>query len=101
MRILVLLALAGALAAADYNLLIRNARVIDGSGNPWFRADVGVRDGKIAAIGNLATASADRTVDAKERVAAPGFIDVHTHVEGGIERIPEAANYVSDGVTTV
>ncbi len=101
MRILVLLALAGALAAADYNLLIRNARVIDGSGNPWFRADVGVRDGKIAAIGNLATASADRTVDAKERVAAPGFIDVHTHVEGGIDRIPEAGNYVTDGVTTV
>lgn len=87
--------------AADYDLLIRNARVIDGSGNPWYRADVGIRDGKIAALGNLTRATATRTVDARERVVAPGFIDVHTHVEGGIERLPEAANFVQDGVTTI
>ena len=101
MRILFWLALACPLAAADFDLLVRDARVIDGSGNPWFRADIGIREGKIAAVGRLSGASAARTIDAKGRVAAPGFIDVHTHVEGGIDRHPEAGNYVTDGVTLV
>src|SRR4051812_37925850 len=99
-RMLVLLAPLLA-AAADYDLVIRNARVIDGSGNAWYRGDVAVKDGKIAAIGNLANASATRTIDAHERVVAPGFIDVHTHVEGGVERNPRGDNFLLDGVTTV
>lgn len=90
-----------AVPAADYDLLIRNARVIDGAGNPWFRADVAIKDGRIAAIGRLAGAAAARTVDARERIVAPGFIDVHTHIEGGIERNPRADNFLLDGVTTV
>ena len=89
------------LFAADYDLLIRNARVIDGTGNPWFRADVGVTAGKIAAIGNLKDSKAARTIDAHDRIAAPGFIDVHTHIEGGIEKVPRADNFLTDGVTTV
>ena len=56
------------LLAADYDLLIRNARVVDGAGNPWFRADVAVKNGKIAAIGRLAAASAARSIDAQGRV---------------------------------
>lgn len=87
--------------AAGYDLLIRNARVVDGSGNPWFHADVAVENGKIAAIGKLQDASAKRAVDARGLVLAPGFIDVHTHVEGGILKIPAAGNYVRDGVTTI
>jgi len=90
-----------AAAAADYDILIRNARVIDGSGNAWFRADVAVKDGRIAAVGRLANATAARTIEARERVAAPGFIDVHTHVEGGVERNPRGDNFLLDGVTTV
>src|SRR5205814_3569613 len=89
------------LSAADYDLLIRNARVIDGTGNPWYRADVAVKDGRIAAAGNLGQRSATRTIDANERVLAPGFIDVHTHIEGGVEKVPGGDNYVMDGVTTV
>ncbi len=89
------------LHAADYDILIRNARVIDGSGNPWFRADVGIRDGRIASIGRLEGQSAYRTIDAAGRVVAPGFIDVHTHVEGDVEKIPTGDNYLLDGVTTV
>ncbi len=88
-------------AAADYDVLIRNARVIDGSGNAGFRADVAVKDGRIAAVGQLAGASAARSIDAAGRVIAPGFIDVHTHVEGNIERNPRADNFLLDGVTTV
>jgi N-acyl-D-amino-acid deacylase len=87
--------------AADYDLLIRNGRVIDGSGGAAVRADVAVKDGRIAAVGQLAGASATRTIDAGGRVVAPGFIDVHTHVEGGIERNPRADNFLLDGVTTV
>lgn len=101
MRGLMLLAAALPLFAADYEILIRNARVIDGSGNPWYTADVGVRAGKIAAIGKLEHATANRVVDAGGRVLAPGFIDVHTHVESSVEKIPTADNYVTDGVTTI
>jgi N-acyl-D-amino-acid deacylase len=100
-RLLPILACCAALSAADFDLLFRNARVVDGSGNPWFRADVGVKNGRIAAIGALPAATATRTIDARERVLAPGFIDVHTHIEGAIERIPSAGNFVTDGVTTV
>ena len=89
------------LFAADYDLLIRNARVIDGTGNPWFRADVAISAGKITSIGNLKNATATRTIDAQDRIVAPGFIDVHTHIEGGIEKVPRADNYLTDGVTTV
>lgn len=89
------------LQAADYDILIQNARVADGTGNPWFRADIGVRDGRIAAIGQIRNASAFRIIDAAGRVAAPGFIDVHTHIEGAIEKVPRADNFLLDGVTTV
>jgi len=97
-----LLLLAPVLAwAADYDLLIRNGRLIDGSGSAAVRADVAVKDGKIAAVGQLGSATATRTIDAAGRVVAPGFIDVHTHVEGNIERSPRADNFLLDGVTTV
>jgi len=86
--------------AADYDLVIRNARIIDGSGNPWYLADIGVKGGKIAAIGKLASATADRTIDAANRVVTPGFIDVHTHVED-LEKVPRADNYLLDGVTSI
>src|SRR6185369_13626405 len=86
----------------DYDVLIRNARVIDGTGNAWMRADVAVKDGRIAMVGKVpAAATATRLIDVRERVVAPGFIDVHTHVEGGVERNPRADNFLLDGVTTV
>jgi N-acyl-D-amino-acid deacylase len=96
-----LVCLAARPQAAQYDLLFRNARVIDGTGNAWYRADVAVAGGRIAAIGRLADASAARTIDAAGRVLAPGFIDVHTHVEQGLEKVPRADNYLLDGVTSV
>jgi N-acyl-D-amino-acid deacylase len=101
MRLIPLFCLAVSVSAADYDLMIRNARVADGTGNPWYHADVGVRDGRIAAVGDLSHDAAKRVIDAKQRVLAPGFIDVHTHVEGGVEKVPGGDNYVMDGVTTV
>ena len=88
-------------AGADYDILIRNARVIDGAGNPWFRADVAVKDGRIVGVGHFPNASAARAIDARERIVAPGFIDVHVHIEGNVERNPSADNFLLDGVTTV
>ena len=96
-----LLAVPAAAAATDYDLLVRGARVVDGTGSPWYRADVGVRAGVIAAVGALDAASATTVVEARDLVLAPGFIDAHTHVEEEIERHPEAANFLRDGVTTV
>src|SRR5215210_4705604 len=90
-------------AAADerpFDLVITNARVVDGSGNPWFRADVGVKDGRIARVGRVAASEGARAIDAKGRVLAPGFIDVHTHAEDIYEQ-PDAENFVRMGVTTL
>src|SRR6267142_5489788 len=66
------------LAAADkpYDIVIRNGHIIDGTGSPWYSGDIGIRDGKIAAIGNLSGAPAARVIDAQGMVVAPGFIDM-------------------------
>lgn len=99
MRLAVLF-LATLCTAADYDLILRNARIVDGAGAPWFRGDIGVRGGRIASVGNLRSASADAEIDAAGRVAAPGFIDVHTHAED-IGDMPGAENFLLDGVTTI
>ena len=87
--------------AADYDLLIRNARIVDGSGATWFRGDLGVRADTIAAIDRHLTGSATRTIDAHDLVLAPGFIDLHTHARRGIFEVPTADNYIRQGVTTL
>lgn len=88
-------------SAAPYDLLIRGGKVFDGTGNPWIYADVAIKDGRVAAIGNLAGAAAARTIDATGKAVAPGFIDVHTHADTGLYSQPEAENFVRDGVTTI
>src|SRR5712692_2920598 len=98
--------MAQAPAPADYDLIIQNGRIVDGSGNPWYVADVGIREGRIAAIGRLcgsgnAGCPAKRALDAHGLVVAPGFIDVHTHVEESIRRTPTADNFLFDGVTSL
>jgi N-acyl-D-aspartate/D-glutamate deacylase len=59
-----------------FDLLIVNARIVDGAGNPWFRGDVGIRGDRIAAVGRLEGREAQRTIDARNRILAPGFIDL-------------------------
>ena len=63
----------------EFDIVIRGGRIVDGSGNPWFLADIGVRDGRIAAIARKLPPGGGRIVDATGKVVAPGFIDVHTH----------------------
>src|SRR5690242_10497878 len=67
-----------------FDVLIRNGRVMDGSGNPWLRADVGITGDRIAAVGRLTDAAAATVIDARDRVVSPGFIDVHSHAADGL-----------------
>lgn len=83
------------------DVVIRNTRLVDGSGNPWYRADIAVRGDRIAAIGNLKDWHGLKEIDAKGEIAAPGFIDVHTHIEGEEAENPQATNFIYDGVTSV
>jgi N-acyl-D-amino-acid deacylase len=85
--------------AQDYDLIIRHGRVVDGTGNPAFFADVAVKDGRIAAIGKIA-GRARAEVEARGLIVAPGFIDVHTHADD-VAEMPRAENFVRMGVTTV
>src|SRR5437879_1168443 len=87
-------------AEGPYDLVIRNGRVIDGSGAPAVAADVGVRGGKIVSIGKVA-GPAGVEIDAKGMVVCPGFIDVHTHVDSDVHKSPACENFVRDGVTTI
>jgi len=95
------LALASPARGQDYDLVIRNGRVVDGTGAPWRRADVAVRGDTIVAVAPGITAAARRSIDAAGRVVAPGFIDIHTHARRGIFEVPTAENYVRQGVTTL
>jgi N-acyl-D-aspartate/D-glutamate deacylase len=81
--VLLLLALPARAEEADYDLLVRGGKVVDGSGNPWFLGDVAVREGRIAAVGRLPGAKAKRVIDARGLVVAPGFIDMHSHSDSG------------------
>ena len=101
--VLVTFAVAGALAAAQsprYDFAIVGGRIVDGSGGPARRADVAIKDGRIAAIESIARDQAREVIDASGLVVAPGFIDVHTHADP-IADHPEAANFVRMGVTSV
>jgi N-acyl-D-amino-acid deacylase len=83
------------------DILIKGGRIIDGTGNPWTYGDVAVKNGKVVKTGNLSQWQASRVIDATGLVVAPGFIDVHTHIEGDEKKVPDAANFIYDGVTTV
>lgn len=88
-----------AAAAADFDVLIENARIADGTGAPLVTGGIGIKDGRIAAVGSV-TGSADTVIDAEGRVVAPGFVDVHTHSEKICEN-PVVENFLRMGVTTI
>jgi N-acyl-D-amino-acid deacylase len=88
-------------AQVAFDLIIRNARIVDGAGNPWFLADLAVRGDGIARIATRIAAPAQRTIDAGGRVLAPGFIDIHSHARRNLFEAPTADSSVRQGVTTL
>lgn len=82
------------------DILIQNGKIIDGTGNSWFYGDIAVKDGKIISIGKQLSFSAIKTIDAAGLTVAPGFIDVHTHLEEDESKDPLAQSFIYDGVTT-
>ena len=106
MRLLVCLPMLVAIAHVanaqepKFDLLIRNGRVVDGTGNPWFAADVAIRGERIVAVGKLTDARATREIDAKGLVVAPGFIDMHSHSDLLLLEDGHAQSKIRQGVTT-
>ena len=88
-------------AQQSCDVLIKNGKIIDGTGNGWYYADIAITNGKIIALKKNITIAAVKTIDAKGLIVAPGFIDVHTHIEGDEAKTPTADNFIYDGVTTV
>jgi N-acyl-D-amino-acid deacylase len=88
--------------SGSFDVLIKNGRVVDGTGNPWRLADIGVRGGRIAAMGRLDGATAPTVVDASGLTVAPGFIDVHSHAATGLAgTLKDARQLLAQGLTTV
>src|SRR3954464_9234604 len=90
-----------AMEKPHYDLIVRNATIVDGTKAPRYSGDIGVRDGVIAAIGRLDGAAADTEIDANGLVAAPGFIDSHTHDDRLLLSDRDVTPKLSQGVTTV
>jgi len=86
--------------SARFDIVITNGRIIDGTGSPWFSGDLGIRGGRIAAIGNLAAAKRTRTIDARGQVVAPGFIDMLGQSELTILVDPRVPSKIYQGITT-
>ncbi|MGH7483076.1 MAG: N-acyl-D-amino-acid deacylase family protein, partial [Longimicrobiales bacterium] len=87
----------------SFDVLIRNGRVLDGSGNPWFAADIGISGDRIVAVGDLAGAQAARVINAAGLYVAPGFMDTHSHAAGGLAdaELSAATPLLAQGITTV
>ena len=95
------LLLAAPAARQDFDLLIRGGRIVDGTGNPSFPGDVGIRGDRIVAVGHLAGAKAKRTIDVTGLTVAPGFIDMHNHSDYTLVADGNAQSMVRQGVTSM
>jgi len=90
-------------AEVEYDILITNGRIVDGTGNPGFYGDLGIKGDTIVAVGDISAKTATKTINAQGLVVAPGFIDLHTHCDEGLGEPESKANlnYLIQGTTTV
>lgn len=95
--------LPGGAVAQEYDILLRGGRVLDGAGNPWFRADLALEGDRIAAVGDLTGTTAATEVDVSGLYVAPGFIDTHSHAGGGLAtpELSHARPLLAQGITTI
>ena len=87
----------------EYNIIIKNGKIIDGAGNPWFRADIGIKEGFIKKIRPNLNEDADKVVDASGLVVCPGFIDAHSHTDYPLilgHQFTRVDSFVRQGITT-
>ncbi|MBI1895895.1 MAG: amidohydrolase family protein [Acidobacteria bacterium] len=98
---LLALAIAAMVAAQPYDVLITGGRIMDGTGNPWYEADLAIRGDRITAVGRLAGRPANQIINARGLVVAPGFIDIHSHGGRGVAQNPALESAVRQGMTTL
>ena len=98
---LMLLIIFSCTSAKRFDVVLKNGTVVDGTGSPWYRADIGIRGDRIAHIGKIHENQGKQVINARGLIVAPGFIDIHTHAESGILKVPTGQNYIAQGVTTV
>lgn len=84
-----------------YDIVIEGGRIVDGTGGPWYYGDVGIQNGRIRRIGDLKNTLSSRRINGRGLVVTPGFVDIHTHADEEIEKLPFARNYIQQGVTTI
>jgi N-acyl-D-amino-acid deacylase len=87
--------------AQTFDLILSGGRIVDGTGNPWYRSDIGITGDRIVAIGDLRNASAKQRIDASGLIVAPGFIDIHSHTFNDLAENPNLEGVVRQGITTV
>ena len=85
----------------NFDLIIRNGKIIDGTGNPWFKTDVGITTDKITRIGQLNGVSASKELDATGLVVSPGFVDPHSHADFNLPIHPKMDSTIHQSITTV
>jgi dihydroorotase/N-acyl-D-amino-acid deacylase len=102
LTVAILISLSAVVFAADrpFDLIITHGRIVDGTGSPWYSGDIGIRDGRIAAIGNLSDAARVKAIDAQGKVVAPGFIDMLGQSEMTILVDPRLPSKIFQGITT-
>src|SRR4051812_34544300 len=98
---LLLVSLIAAASAQDFDLLVRGGTIVDGAGNPSYVGDLGIKGGRIAAMGRLAGKTASRTIDGAGLTVAPGFIDIHNHSDNTIVQDGNAQSFIRQGVTSM
>ena len=101
LKVIWLIAFSSLAIAQDFDLLVSGGRIADGTGNPVYEGDLGIRGGKIAAMGRLTGKTAARTIDAAGLVVAPGFIDIHNHSDHTIVVDGDAQSMIRQGVTSM